>query len=52
MERSHEMLKYDFDRTSTSWSKNRSLNTGNTQDKMKRDERFSELALNSPEEYQ
>ena len=37
LERSHEMLKYDFDRTSTSWSKQRSVMT---QDKFRSNERI------------
>jgi hypothetical protein len=42
LERSHEMLKYDFDRTSTSWSKQRS--TG-TQEQFRREERFSDSRM-------
>ena len=44
LERSHEMLKYDFDRTSTGWSKNR---TAETHEKSKSPVNLSETRMNT-----
>ena len=43
LERNHEMLKYDFDRTSTSWSKNRPIFTN---EKFRSEEGLSDPRLN------
>ena len=42
LERNHEMLKYDFDRTSTSWSNNRPVFT---QDKLRSEERLTDTRI-------